>query len=63
MEQLRVMSTARTALQLIIPLQGSPAWSSASYLRDRVGVPRDLDFPAARQLRAHLTWAMEAIQA
>jgi len=30
------------------------------YLRDRVGVPRDVSFPAARQLRAHLGSYMEA---
>ena len=30
-----------------------------AYLRDRIGVPRDLSEPAAMQLRAHLNWAIE----
>jgi glutathione S-transferase len=35
--------------------------NSLAYLRDRVGVPRDMRLPAARQLRAHLNWAIGSI--
>ncbi|MEW5302529.1 MAG: hypothetical protein WDW36_005306 [Sanguina aurantia] len=35
--------------------------AGAEYLRDRVGVPRDMKFPAARQLRAHLNEFMAVL--
>jgi len=35
--------------------------ASLAYMRDRVGVPRDMKLPAARQLRAHLNWAIGKI--
>ena len=43
-------------------LPGTPVCMSAAYLRNRVGVPRDLPLPAARQLRAHLNWLIDELQ-
>lgn len=34
---------------------------SLGYLRDRVGVPRDLQFAAARQLRAHINFTIDLV--
>ena len=33
------------------------------YLRDRVGVPRDMSLPAAQHFRARLNWAADALLA
>eukprot|EP00879_Flechtneria_rotunda_P013937 GHRR01014556.1.p1 GENE.GHRR01014556.1~~GHRR01014556.1.p1 ORF type:complete len:360 (+),score=94.86 GHRR01014556.1:732-1811(+) len=41
---------------------GAAVMASAEYLRDRIGVPRDLKLPAARQLRAHLNWLIDNLQ-
>ena len=35
---------------------------SLAYLRGRIGVPRDMRLPAARQLRATLNWAIDMCQ-
>jgi len=33
--------------------------NSLIYLRDRVGVPRDMKLPSARLFRAYLNWSIE----
>jgi len=34
---------------------------SLEYLRDRIGVPRDMRYPTARQLRVNLNWAIKIL--
>lgn len=38
-----------------------PAAMSLAYMRDRICVPRDLSYPAARQLRAHTNWVIDEL--
>ena len=40
-------------------LDAPTAVKSLGYLRDRISVPRDMCYPAARTLRAHLNWSIE----
>lgn len=50
------------ALQAAVPAeQASSVVSSLEYLRDRIGVPRDLPLASARYLRAYLNWAIDTL--
>ena len=42
--------------------QVSGVVSSLAYLRDRIGVPRDLPLAAGRYLRAYLNWGIDSLR-
>jgi glutathione S-transferase len=57
-------SIHRDSLLTVVPAnQAKAIVSSMVYLRDRVGVPRDLPLAAARYLRAYLNWGIDILSA
>lgn len=58
-----LLSGTETAAAPVAPSEqaADTVRQSLSYMRDRICVPRDLPLPAARQLRAHLNWAINGL--
>ena len=60
--------TARVAMQPVIQAMDvhnasrDDVLASLTYLSKRIGVPRDMGFKEARQLRAHLVWAITGLE-
>jgi len=52
---------AQQQLRALPPEAAPPLRGALLYLRDRIGVPRDMSYAAARQLRAHLSACVEAL--
>ena len=61
----QVHSTMSQLAQTIVAEGGNDfatgVLNSLIYLRDRIGVPRDMKLPAARQIRAHLNWSIRSL--
>ena len=51
--------SSNPSTQGVVRADGVPL--SLAYLRDRVGVPRDMPYPSARQFRAHLNWMIDHV--
>ncbi|GAX77172.1 hypothetical protein CEUSTIGMA_g4617.t1 [Chlamydomonas eustigma] len=56
------VSTAQNGSNMSGAHPTTPAISGAEYMRDRVCVPRDLPYPAARQFRAHMNWLIDQMK-
>ena len=54
--------TTQTLLAAVPREQADGVASSLAYLRDRVGVPRDLPLASARYLRAYLNWGIDTLK-
>ena len=52
-----------TALKALSKSDKADVKACLAYVRDRVGVPRDMSYPAARCLRATLNWARDQLDA
>ena len=61
-DDMETLEAMKATLKRAIPPQVVPGvQSSLVYVRDRVGVPRDLPLAAARYLRAYLNWGIDAL--
>ena len=59
---LPVLSDEEKQLLLSTKYPRTEVVACLTYLRDRVGVPRDMTVHGARQLRAHINWLMDHIK-
>ena len=61
-DDMETLEAMKSTMKRAVPPQVVPGvQSSLVYVRDRVGVPRDLPLAAARYLRAYLNWGIDAL--
>jgi len=61
-EHMAFLESLQPKLRSVVPDDKTEdVMASLAYVRDRVGVPRDLPLASGRQLRAHLNWAIKAL--